>query len=173
MGEFLKLLTATVALTFIFSGGAFARDLDKLYGKSEFKIGTQKFSAYVADNEDRRAQGLMFIEKMPENSGMLFVFEEVRPLAFWMKNTLIPLAIGFFDANGVLIDIQEMKVASSIMEVDPPSYQSRGPALFALEMNTGWFAKHKIKNGSRLVRLTKLKSQLLDEKLPLPKSTGH
>jgi uncharacterized protein len=169
VGEFLKLL----ALFLIFSQPLFARDLNKLYGKAEFKLAAQKFNAYIADDEDRRAQGLMFIEKLPENTGMLFVFEEERPLGFWMKNTLIPLAIGFFDANGVLIDIQEMKVASSIMEVNPPSYQSRGPALFALEMNTGWFAKHKIKNGSRLTRLSKLKSKLLDEKLPLPKSARH
>jgi uncharacterized membrane protein (UPF0127 family) len=162
-----------LALLLLFSAPLFARDLNKLYPKAEFKVGKEKFSAFVADDEDRRSQGLMFIEKMPESTGMLFVFDSERPLGFWMKNTLIPLAIGFFDANGVLIDIQEMKVASSIMEVSPPSYQSEGPALFALEMNTGWFAKHKIKTGSRLVRLTKAPSKLLDEKLPLQKSARH
>ncbi|MGZ3721677.1 MAG: DUF192 domain-containing protein [Bdellovibrionales bacterium] len=163
-----------IAFLILFSCGAVhARDLNKLYSKADFKIGTQKFSAYVADDEERRAQGLMFIEKMPENTGMLFVFEDERVLGFWMKNTLIPLSIGFFDAKGVLIDIQEMKVAASIMEVSPPSYKSNGAAAFALEMNTGWFAKHGIKTGSHLVRLTKSNSTLLNEKLPLPKSTRH
>jgi uncharacterized membrane protein (UPF0127 family) len=173
MGEFLKNIFLAWVFFSIVSPAAFARDLDKLYAKSEFKIGTHKFSAYIADDESLRAQGLMFIEKIPDDGGMLFVFEDERPLGFWMKNTLIPLSIGFFDARGVLIDIQEMKVAASIMEMSPPSYQSKGPALFALEMNTGWFARHAIKTGSHLVRLTKSNSRLLNQKLPLPKSARH
>lgn len=157
----------------ISSFAAGARNLDKLYKKADFKIGENKFTAYIADDEKGREDGLMFIKKIPDDTGMLFVFERERPLAFWMKNTLIPLAIGFFDHGGVLIDIQEMKVANSIMELSPPSYPSKGPAAFALEMNAGWFSKHKIKTGSRLERLAKSPSKLLDENLPLQKSARH
>lgn len=159
-----------ICAALFFSQNTFARDLDKLFQKVQFKIGVEKFSAFIADSDEGRAQGLMFIEKMPDNAGMLFVFEEERPLGFWMKNTLIPLSIGFFDKKAVLTDVQEMKVAGSIMELSPPSYQSKGPALFALEMNAGWFLRHKIKPGARLVRLEKSASQALNEKLPLPKS---
>jgi uncharacterized protein len=167
MGVFLKFLIFFLLL----STHAFARDLDKLYKKTDFKIGAQKFTAYIADDEGGRENGLMFIEKIPENTGMLFVFEEERPLNFWMKNTLIPLSIGFFDHQGVLIDIQEMRTA--IMELKPPTYPSKGPALFALEMNPGWFEKHGIKIGSRLERPMKSPSALLNRELPLPKATRH
>ncbi|NJL23984.1 MAG: hypothetical protein HC902_01530, partial [Calothrix sp. SM1_5_4] len=134
MAGFLK------ALVFTFCFPALARDLDKFYEKTAFKIGAVKFEAYVADDESKRAQGLMFIKEMAPDTGMLFVFEREQSLGFWMKNTLIPLAIGFFDRDGVLIEVQEMKVASSLMTLDVPSYRSRAPALFALEMNSGWFA---------------------------------
>lgn len=150
-----------------------ARNLDKLYKKADFKIGENKFTAYIADDEKGREEGLMFIKKLPDDTGMLFVFERERPLAFWMKNTLIPLSIGYFDHSGILIDIQEMKVATSIMDLSPPSYPSQGPALFALEMNARWFSKHKIKTGSRLERLGKSPSRLLEENLPLRKSARH
>lgn len=142
-----------------------ARDLNKEYEKAKFRIGKKEFEAYIADNDDRRSQGLMFIKKLPTDTGMLFVFEQEQALGFWMKNTLIPLSIGFFDAKGKLVDVQEMKVAASLLSVEVPSYQSRRPALFALEMMSGWFEKHKIKNGSRLELLSKPASKLLTEKL--------
>lgn len=145
---------------------AWARDLDKLYEKATFRLGTAEFTAYIADDDTKRAQGLMFIEKIPENTGMLFVFEEERLQGFWMKNTLIPLNIGFFDARGKLVDAQEMKVADSLMSKEIPSYQSRAPATFALEMNSKWFEKHKIKNGTRLELRSRVKSPLLKSKLP-------
>ena len=142
-----------------------AQDLTKLE-KATMQIGSAKFQAYVADDENKRSTGLMYIKKIPENEGMLFVFEQLQPLNFWMKNTLIPLDIGFFDGRGVLIDVQAMKIAGSLMEADPPSYQSRGPALFALEMNVGWFARHKIKTGAALHLVSRSRSALLLRQLP-------
>ncbi len=142
-------------LQFFFVFTATARDLDKLYQKSQFKIGTKIFDAYVADTDSRRSDGLMFVTKLPENTGMLFVFDNEQPLSFWMKNTMIPLAIGFLDSKGVLVDVQEMEIGKSLMSLDVPSYQSRKPARFALEMNKGWFAKHKIKIGAKLSPLSK------------------
>ena len=86
---------ARILIALFISFFASARDLDKLYEKAAFKLGTSKFEAYIADDESKREQGLMFIEKMPENTGMLFVFDSERPLGFWMKNTFIPLSIAF------------------------------------------------------------------------------
>jgi uncharacterized membrane protein (UPF0127 family) len=97
---------------------------------------------------------------------MIFVFEKEEPLGFWMKNTLIPLSIGFFNAKGELVDVQEMKVAGSLVAVDIPSYKSRRPALFALEMNRGWFEKHKIKKGVQLELRSQPASPALKKKLP-------
>lgn len=163
----------SILLFSTFATSAFARDLNKLYGKDKFQIGTQKFTAFVADDEAKREQGLMFINKIPDDVGMLFVFENQQPLGFWMKNTLIPLAIGFFDNQGILVDVQEMKVANSIMDMNPPSYQSQVPARFALEMNAGWFTRHNIKKGARLTLDGKPASPGLAKLLSLNKNSGH
>ncbi len=127
-----------------------ARDLDQQYKKAKFKFGKQSFEAYIADTDDSRAEGLMYITKLPPNTGMLFVFNQELPLSFWMKNTLIPLSIGFLDSKGTLVDVQEMVPASSMVQVEVPTYQSRKPALYALEMNKGWFSIHKVKTGAKL-----------------------
>jgi uncharacterized membrane protein (UPF0127 family) len=108
----------------------------------------------------------MFVKSLPANEGMLFVFDEERMQNFWMKNTLIPLSIGFFDKSGLLIDVQEMKPSESLMDATPPSYQSAGPALMALEMNAGWFKKNHLDVGARLSVERAGKSALLKRKLP-------
>lgn len=147
-------------------GVAFARDLDKLFSKTDFKLGSNKFTAYVADDEAKRERGLMFVENMAENVGMLFIFEEQRPLGFWMKNTLIPLQIGFLDRKGKVVDIQEMTPAKSSMAREVPTYHSKADAQFALEMNTGWFTRHKVKIGDTLRLTGKADSKLLQRTLP-------
>ena len=51
----------------------------------------------IADDEKKREQGLMNRKKLKDTEGMIFVFPDSRVLDFWMKNTLIPLSIGYFD----------------------------------------------------------------------------
>ena len=167
-----RVLAASLT-TLVLSFAAFARDLDKQFQKAKLSVGIQSISAWIADDSVKREEGLMFVEKMPEDSGMLFVFEDEQPLNFWMKNTVIPLAIGYFNAKGVLIDMQEMKVTSSLMDLRPPTYESRGPALFALEMNAGWFARHKIKIGARLRLNGPPTSKLLADKLKVNRNSRH
>lgn len=162
-----------ICAALVMSAAAHARDLEQTYKKTFFAIGKNKFTAYLADDSDKREEGLMFIKSMPPEVGMLFIFDEEQPLAFWMKNTLIPLDVGFFDKKGVLVDLQEMKVAASLMRVDIPSYKSRKPAMFALEMNSGWFAKHKIKLGARLEIKGEIAAEVLSPQLSGLKSARH
>ena len=102
----------------------------------------------IAEAPEQHAQGLMFRKKLKNNEGMLFIFNEELVREFWMKNTLINLDIGYFDKNKKLIDIQQMKAVTSIMQTDLPTYPSKQPAMYALEMQQAWFKKNKFTEGT-------------------------
>lgn len=118
--------------------------------KKKISLNGRNFVVEVAETTAQHERGLMFREKLGEDEGMLFIFKNEETRFFWMKNTLIDLSIAYFDKNGSLIDIQEMKSGKGIPDYQLPSYPSSGPAKFALEMNKGWFARNKIKVGSKL-----------------------
>ena len=101
----------------------------------------------VANTNETRARGLMYRRSLPKDQGMLFVFPSTQPLSFWMKNTYIPLSIGFFNAERQLLEVQEMQPESVVLKQPSKTYKSRLPAKYALEMNKGWFSKNKIKPG--------------------------
>lgn len=88
----------------------------------------------VADTGALRQQGLMFVEDMGDLDGMLFVFENDSSGAFWMKNTLIPLDIAFFDSAGRFVDGFEMEPC--VVE-NCPAYGPGGSYRYALEMAAG------------------------------------
>lgn len=123
--------------------------------QSELRIGKIKLIVEVARTREELAKGLMFRKELAENAGMLFIFEEQTTLNFWMKNTFIPLDIGFFDKDRRLVDIQSMDAVKSEMQTDIPSVESRKPARYALEVNRGWFARHKIKLGQKFELIEK------------------
>ncbi len=130
------------------------------FEKQTLKLSGQILTIEIADDDSKRQQGLMFREKLPEGTGMLFIFEDEAPRSFWMKNTFIDLDIGFFDENEKLIDMQTMTAAKSVMDERPPPYPSNGPAKYALELPKGWFQKHKTKLGEHfVVEESKLKSK--------------
>jgi uncharacterized protein len=102
----------------------------------------------IADSAEKRQTGLMERTKLPEGTGMLFVFDEEKPLGFWMKNTLIPLDILFFSADGQFISTSSMIPC----EADPcPPYLSGGAAKYALEVPAGYVRSRGIETGWRLV----------------------
>ena len=76
---------------------------------------------------------------------MLFIFPQPRRLSFWMRNTAIPLDIGFFDSDGVLSEIHQLQP----FDERPVVSESAG-LRFALEVNRGWFAAHEVNVGARL-----------------------
>jgi len=155
------------ALAVLFlSQGAFTEEIS--FEKAEIKVGDKVVHAKIADNDERREHGLMFVKKLGANEGMLFVFEDERVQNFWMKNTVIPLSIGFFDEQGRLIDVQEMKPSPSLMDKDPPTYKSSGTALFVLEMPEGWFKKNHVEVGAVLSIPHPPKSALLKQKVHSP-----
>lgn len=120
----------------------------------KIKLASTSIEVEIADTPELSAKGLMFRTSLDANKGMLFIFESEEPRAFWMKNTFIPLSIGFFNSKAELIDIQDMAPVKSEMEKNPKSYFSNGPAKYALEVNQGWFKKHKIKLGAKISGLS-------------------
>lgn len=104
-----------------------------------------RFYVEVADEPQERSQGLMNRPELPLNQGMLFVFDEQKPVSFWMKNTLIPLDIIFIDADGTVVAVETMQPCES----DPcTTYPSGAPALYALEVNAGQARQYNIVAGS-------------------------
>ncbi len=107
-------------------------------------INQDTLSVEISDTQEKRKIGLMFRDKLEWNKGMLFIFDEETSLEFWMKNTRIPLSIAFINSKYVIVDIQQMKPFSK------DTYLSKFPALYALEVNKGWFKQHNIKAGEML-----------------------
>ena len=110
-------------------------------------FGTARFSVAVADDPAERAQGLMFVEELGPREGMLFVYEAERPgIAFWMRNTLIPLDMIFADAEGVVVSVH-----ANAMPLDETPIPAGAPAQFVLEVPGGRAAALGIEAGDRLV----------------------
>ena len=107
-------------------------------------VNGQKLTAEVAHTGPTRSQGLMHRRMLPENRGMLFVFDSVAIHAMWMMNTYIPLSVAFLDERGVIINIEDMKPHTQ------DTHPAAKPARYALEVNQGWFGKHGIKPGAKI-----------------------
>lgn len=105
-----------------------------------------KIDIEIADNEESRATGLMFRDKMDQNHGMLFVFPNEEPQAFWMKNTILPLDIIFVNSKMEIVKIQKNAVPYS--EKSLPSVK---PAQFVVEVNAGYCDKLGIGEGDKIV----------------------
>lgn len=103
-----------------------------------------RITVEIADEPTERRRGLSYRNTLEANSGMLFVYPAEQKLAFTMRHASIPLSIAFMDKNMNILEIFDMEPFT-----DGP-YPSAHLAQFALEMNQGWFAKHKIKPGDRL-----------------------
>jgi uncharacterized membrane protein (UPF0127 family) len=101
----------------------------------------------VADSREERRVGLMGVESLDKDGGMVFVFDREQDGSFWMKDTLIPLSIAFWGEDRRLLDILEMDPCTA----DPcPTYSARAPYTHALEMNAHWFDDRGIEIGDRV-----------------------
>jgi uncharacterized membrane protein (UPF0127 family) len=99
------------------------------------------FTVEVADTDAKRERGLMFRESMPDDHGMIFLFDVADKYPFWMKNTDIPLDIVYLDENRKVVDFHTMKPHDETPT--PPD----SPALYAIELNGGMVKKLKIAKG--------------------------
>ncbi len=96
-------------------------------------FGAARFAVEVADDPEERAQGLMFVEALGPMEGMLFVYErEADGIAFWMKNTLIPLDMIFASGDGTIVRVHENAVPGDLTPIP-----AGAPTRFVLELRGG------------------------------------
>jgi uncharacterized membrane protein (UPF0127 family) len=103
---------------------------------------------WLADDGDLRQRGLMFVTDLAGADGMLFRYPGATTGSFWMKNTVMPLSIAFFDADGRYLDAFDMDPCVA----DPcPSYPTAPDFVDAIEVPQGMLASLAIGPGSTLV----------------------
>lgn len=73
----------------------------------KIEIGDKEYNVEVARTEEEKIKGLQEKESLGEDEGMLFIYDEPQELAFWMKDTAIPLDIVFIDEDGEVISVQQ------------------------------------------------------------------
>ena len=118
----------------------FAQELPRM----ELTVGMHRIEAEVANTLDTRMRGLMQRRNMPGHRGMLFVFDADATHCMWMKNTLLPLSVAFLDAEGRIVNIEDMQPQTE------DNHCATKPVHYALEMNAGWFKSRGIKPGMQL-----------------------
>jgi uncharacterized membrane protein (UPF0127 family) len=107
-------------------------------------IGRETFNLEIADSMEEHRRGLMYRESMPQDRGMIFVFDTEEDRSFWMENTLIPLDILYVDAAGRIVSIKAMAPR------DRTPVPSEGPARYAIELNQGAAARAAVNPGDVL-----------------------
>ncbi len=107
------------------------------------RSGSVELLAELARTPEEQQTGLMYRTALADGRGMLFVYESDRRMAFWMKNTLIPLSIAFIGADGAIREIRDMEPRSEAT-VEATRY-----ARYALEVPQGWFARVGLAVGDR------------------------
>ena len=106
--------------------------------------------AALAVTPEEHTQGLMFVKHLPEDKGMLFVFDHEQPQAFWMKNTFIDLDIVFIDARHQVTSVEANVPRSFTYTPDREVAIVQGEGMYVLELPAKTAAKHGIRAGSEL-----------------------
>lgn len=111
---------------------------------TELQVAGVTVTAEIADTPALRERGLMERDSLPENHGMLFVYPDEQELSFWMRNTPLALDVAFIDRGGTITNIETMQAHD-----DESTFSSR-PAMYALEMEAGWFEANGVEPGARV-----------------------
>ncbi len=157
----LRLIFIAVIAGFLVLGGLFVLfgGPEKKFSKELFPIqikGT-KISVELATLPDEQALGLEGRDGLPENRGMLFVYDKPAPYSFWMKNMKFPIDIIWVDEKYRIVDITKNLSPATF----PQSFQPSKPAQYVLEVNAGFTEKNNIAVGDAVT---------LSSIFPAPKS---
>jgi uncharacterized membrane protein (UPF0127 family) len=128
-----------------------SKELDRIFRRSTIQIATpdarlHRFNVWLADDESRRARGLMFVKHLNAGDGMLFVYPQPQMIAMWMKNTLIPLDMLFVAPDGKVTRVIENTEPHSLKTIE-----SGGIVLGVVELAAGTAARLKIAPGAQVI----------------------
>ncbi len=120
--------------------------------KVTLHIGKASLTTRIAATQAQEERGLMYVTKLPDNDGMIFLLPQVTTATFWMKNTLIPLSVAYIDKNGVILEIHDMQPGDpNVPDSQLPITRSdSNQVAYALETNLHWFALNGIKPGDKI-----------------------
>jgi uncharacterized membrane protein (UPF0127 family) len=113
-----------------------------------------RITLQLARTEQEREQGLMYVENLPPDDGMLFIYTASSTESYWMYHTLIPLSIAWIDRDGTIVDIQDMarlNDPNDLSEASRTVYTPAAPYWYALEVNQGWFVQHGVGVGQQML----------------------
>ena len=133
------------------AGANDAATLDRIFPRSTLQIATpdarlHTFRVWIAEDDARRARGLMFVRALGEQEGMLFIYGEAHPVSMWMKNTYISLDMLFVGADGRVERVVENTEPESLKTIE-----SKTPVLAVVELKAGTAARLKIRPGARVI----------------------
>ena len=106
--------------------------------------------ARIADTPEKHEKGLMFVTKLPENEGMLFVFDQESKLTFWMKNTLIDLDMVFIGADRHVTSVADQMPHSFTYTPDYEIAYATGYGKYVLELAAKTAQRHGVTSGSKI-----------------------
>jgi uncharacterized membrane protein (UPF0127 family) len=135
--------TLVIALSVLQADLAPAAELQTLEIAS--KTGVHAFQVEMAITPEEKEHGLMFRRELPEGQGMLFDFMVDQPVAFWMKNTYIPLDMIFIRGDGRIL-----RIAENTEPMSERNIPSGGPVRAVLEVIAGTAKKFSIAAGDRV-----------------------
>ncbi|GLQ33959.1 hypothetical protein GCM10007939_02420 [Amylibacter marinus] len=136
---------ALVVLACVLPAQALAESCDSKRVDLRWPGGQSRFAVEIADTDRLRMIGLQHRERLGRFEGMLFVYPSERPVAFWMKNTLIPLDLLFFDGQGIL-----QKIHRNAIPLDLTSLPGGRNIQYVLEINAGMSDKVGVKLGAEI-----------------------
>lgn len=151
MMRHLRRLACLSIATLLAASAAAASDseqLDRFFERATLQLATpdarvHRFRVWVASDDMRRARGLMFVQHLDDDQGMLFVYPSAQKIGMWMKNTYIPLDMIFIDAAGKVTQVVENTKPHSLETI-----ASEKPVLAVLELKAGTASRLKIAPGA-------------------------
>jgi uncharacterized membrane protein (UPF0127 family) len=128
-----------------------AQQLDQAFSKSTLQIATpdaklHKIDVWIADSDARRTRGLMFVEQLADDAGMLFIYPQAQPISMWMKNTHLSLDMLFVSADG-----RVHRVVENTKPMSTDTISSEGTVLAVIELKAGSAARLKIRPGAQVI----------------------